>query len=317
MPTALPPPVFDPAAACPEVGHVRAGMAARDWSGVSALLNRLEPAARTGMVRLVADLPDVADFLRHVVARNPDDTLAASMLGAHLIKAGWNVRTAMRAKYVSREQFAAFHQMLGQAEQILIDAAARNPLEASVWVNRLISARGLELGISEVRRRYDQLARIDPHHLSGQQQVLQSLCPKWSGSWEQVHGFARECMLAAPEGSLNAVLVVEGHLERWLDAEGGDAGERYLNSAHARTEVYEAAHRSVWHRAFRRGYGWVGVQNTFAMVFSLMGDEPAAASQFAALGHLGTERPWDYLGDPGREIVKRRARAFAKAGAKR
>jgi hypothetical protein len=207
--------------------------------------------------------------------------------------------------------------MLAQAEQILIDAAARDPLEASVWVNRLISARGLELGGSEVRRRYDQLARIDPHHLPGQQQVLQSWCPKWSGSWEQVHGFARECMLAAPEGSLNAVLVVEGHLERWLDAEGGDAGERYLNSAHARTEIYEAAHRSVWHPAFRRCYGWVGVQSTFAMAFSLIGDEPAAASQFAALGHLGTERPWDYLGDPGREIVKRRARAFAKAGAKR
>lgn len=315
MPAAppLPTPVFDPAAAYPVVGQLRAAMAARDWSAVRLICAVPDPAARSRLVRIAGDLPDVGDFLRYVLAADPPDTLAASMLGGHLVGVAWTVRTAKRAQYVSREQFATFHRILAEAEQVLIDAAARDPAEPSVWVNRLISARGLELGLSEVRRRYDRLAELDPHHLPGQTQLLQSLCPKWSGSWPQLHGFARQSMLASPPGSLNAVLVVEGHIEHWLDL---DAGEdlRYLQSAEVREEIYEAAHRSVWHPAFRRTFGWVAVQNSFAMVFSLLGDEPAAASQFAALGQFGTEHPWGYLGDPVGEFVQRRARAFAAGG---
>lgn len=131
-----------------------------------------------------------------------------------------------------------------------------------------------------------------------------------------MHAFARECMLAAPEGSLNAVLVVEGHLERWVDLNGGSAGERYLRSGPVRDEIHEAASRSVWHPNFQRGYGWVGVQNTFAMVFGLMEDHQAAATQFVALGELATEDPWDYLGDPAEQFVRWRKQAMAAGVAK-
>lgn len=313
MPAASPP-VFDLAAVHPELHRLRGALAAADWAGIRAVVDAVpEPAGRTMLLRAAGETPGIEPFLRTVLARDPDDTAAAAMLGSHLIQAGWAIRTGARAQQVSPEQFRTFHEFLRRAEQALIDGAARDPADLAVWYQRLISARGLELGLSEVRRRYDRLAAYDPHHLPAQQQLLQSLCPKWSGTWEQTHTFARECMLAAPKGAPNAVLVVIGHLERWLD---DDDGGRYLAGPFARNEVYEAASRSVWDPGFRHGYGWVGVRSTFAMVFSLLGDEPAAAAEFAALGELASEYPWEYLGDPATEITKRRARAYAKAGAR-
>ena len=77
----------------------------------------------------------------------------------------------------------------------------------------------------------------------------------------------------------------------------------------ARLVLNEAADRSVRHPAFRRTHGWVRVTSTFAMAFALLDDRPAAAALFTALGDLGSDRPWDYLGDPGPTIVKYRKRA--------
>lgn len=41
-----------------------------------------------------------------------DDPVAGTLLGAHLIKEGWRIRTAARATHVSQEQFDAFHEHL-------------------------------------------------------------------------------------------------------------------------------------------------------------------------------------------------------------
>lgn len=325
MPSSLPSPDFDPAAAYPEVTPLREALQRHDWPAVRDIVAGVDAVGRSLLVQQgqihnlgtgdSGDDPKLERFLRDVVAQEPDDTLAAAMLGYRLISVGWEIRTANRASNVSREQFATFHDYLRRAEQVLIDAAARNPADPAVWVSRLVSARGLELGRSEVRRRYDRLARHEPHHLPGQAQLLQSLCPKWSGTWELVHDFARTCMVEAPPGSHNAVLVLHGHLERWLDLDGS-ADEAYLRSDAVQAEIREAAERSVWHPDFAHTFGWVDVRSYFAALFSLLGDETAAAREFAALGDLAARHPWDYLGDPAEELVKRRRRALRKGGAR-
>ena len=302
--------VFDPAAVITELQQLRAALARRDWTAARAVLDAAEPALRSYLISMGGVEVGVEDLLSYVLARDPDDGAAGAMLGSHLIKTGWAIRTGASAKHVSQEQFAAFHDWLRRAEQVLIEAAARNPSDCAVWVQRLTSARGLQLGLSEVRRRYDRLAAIDPHHLPGQLQFLQSLCPKWSGTWQQVHTFARECMLAAPPGSPQGMLVAKGHLEQWADRDGGEAGRLYLSAEPVRAELHEAAHRSVWHPQYR-DRGWVQTMSTFAMVFSLIGDEPAAATLFTSLGDHASEDPWNYLGDPAEQIRTRRARALA------
>jgi hypothetical protein len=242
-----------------------------------------------------AEADDLEDFLRYVVATDPDDTGAVAMLGMHLIKVGWNIRSAARAQYVSSEQFDSFHDWLRRAEVVLLDGVARNPADPALWVARLTSARGLELGLAETRRRYQKLAAIDPHHLPGQNQYLQRLCPKWSGSWETLHPWCREAMLAAPPGAVQGALVADAYIEHWLDLDDG-ADARYLESPPVRAEVYEAAQRSIFHPDFRRDYGWVQAASTFAMLFVLFDDRKSAAAAFRVLGDFGTEHPWHYFG---------------------
>lgn len=307
---------FDAAAAYPEIAAMRAALARRDWTACRVLLDAAAPALRTRLITDSADRDGIEDFLRYVLSGDPDDSAAAALLGYHLIRVGWKIRSGYRAQYVSDEQFRQFHEWLRRAEQVLIEAAARNPRDPAVWAARLVSARGLQLGLAEVRRRYDRLAAIDPHHLPGQLQLQQSLCPKWSGTWEQMFAFSRECMLAAPAGGAGAMILAEAHIERWLDHDQ-EQSDRYFRDPGVRAELLTAAERSVLHPGFAaRPYGWLGAANAFAFVFGEMGDRPRAAAMFAILGPFAEESPWHYLaGDPA-DIVRNR-RAIATLGVPR
>jgi len=306
---------FDPAAAYPEVAALQAALTARDWAVCRQVLDSAEPAARTDLVLICAEQPGLEEFLREAWQRDPADTAAAAMLGSFLTQDGWRVRTTSAAADVSRQQWEIFHERLRQAERVLVRAAARNPYDPAVWVCRMTTSRGLGLSLPETRRRYDRLSAAHPHHLPGQLSLVQQLCPKWGGDWAQLHQFARESMQAAPLGTHNAVVVVAAHLEQWLAGLDNTIGRGPGHLPAVAGEIYEAAQRSVWHPEFRRGFGWVRVMSTFAMAFSLLGDDRAAGSMFAALGPFASERPWSDLGSPARVIRGRREAGLRAVGA--
>ncbi|MEV6597926.1 hypothetical protein AB0M36_13760 [Actinoplanes sp. NPDC051346] len=307
--------VLDPAAAHPELTTLRDALARRDWWGCRAVLDGATPGARSGLLHWAAE-EEIGDFAQAVWEADARDNTAAALLGLRLIHTGWEIRSAARAQYVSRDQFERFHDYLRRAEAVLIDATARQPRDPALWVARLLTARGLSVGQAETRRRYDRLAAADPHHLPGQLQYLQSLCPKWGGSWERLHSWARESMLAAPPGALQGRLVAEAHVEHMIGLEQTDPAA-YLTDATVREELYEAAHRSVWHPDFRREPGWVGAASTFAMVFAVGRDHAASAPLFAMLGDLAAEHPWRYLEDDVVSTIKRYRRAALASGAVR
>jgi hypothetical protein len=311
MPAPLPAPDFDPAAAYPEVSKLRAALAGGDWPAVEAIFAGRDPDARTMLVGVAGEETGIEPLLLGVLADRPDHALAGTLLGAHLIRVGWRIRSAARAKYVSREQFAQFHDHLRRAEQVLIDVTARHPDDVAAWTQRITNARGLELGQAEARRRYDRLARLTPHHAAAQATLLQQFCPKWSGTWEKAFAFARECAQAAPEGGLSPVVIAEAHLERWLDFDSGGQREAYLRDPQVVGEIWQAGQRSVLHPAFTNRAGWVWVRSVFALMFSMTGQWAAAASQFTALGPLGSDYPWDYVGGAS-GFEKFRAEAYEK-----
>lgn len=313
MPAPLPAPTFDVAAAYPEVNDLRKALDAADWPAVQAVFADRDADGRTLLVGAAGDQVGTEPFLRRVYDSDPTDQLAGALLGNQLIRDGWRIRSAYRAKYVSRAQFEQFHDHLRRAEQVLIDVTARYPDDAAAWTQRITIARGLQLGQNEARRRYDQLARKHPHHAPAQAALLQQLCPKWSGDWDRAFAFARECAQAAPAGAPNAVLVAEAHLERWLDFDTQRERTAYLRSTPVVDEVMQAGQRSVLHPDFVDRPGWVWVRSTFALMFSLTEQWPAAASQFTALGNLGTEYPWAYV-DDAEGYTKYRAKAYAKGG---
>lgn len=311
--TSLPPPDFELASAFPEAGWLRQAAAARDWAAIRHYADGLPHGVeRAFLVRVVAEVPGVEHPLRELVGAAPDDVLALTLLGTREVELGWEIRSSARAQHVSREQFAGLHAHLRQAERLLIRATALDPSHDAAWAARLTTAMGLQLGQNEARRRYDRLAAYHPYHFTGQARLLQQLCPKWSGSWAAAHGFARECLLNAPEGALNGGLVAEAHLEHWLALSDGRERTEYLRQAHVHAELVEAAERSVLHPHHRPAYGWVTVQGVFAALFSLIGDTARAAAHFRALGNLASEYPWSYLGKPADAYTRHRAAALGR-----
>jgi hypothetical protein len=308
-------PVLDPAAAYPTIAALHAALDAKDWPAARELLDAAEPVERTLLLRACAGRDGVEGFLGEVVAADPADGAAAVLLASRLMTLGWAGRASWRS---GRKTAAALRERLVEAERLLVTAAARTPKDPAVWTARLTAARGLGLGQAEARRRWDRLAEIDPHHLPGQDELVQQLTPRWGGEWPQAHAFARVAADAAPLGAHHAVLIAQVHLEQALAEGGGTASgaRRHLASAPVLAEVSEAAARSVQHPDFRRSPGWVQVLSTFAMTFCLAGELRTAKAIFETLDGLGAEYPWHYLGDNAAGVIRsyRIRAAFARGG---
>ncbi|GKQ34311.1 hypothetical protein ALMP_08620 [Streptomyces sp. A012304] len=302
-------PTFDPYDNTPELIPLRSAAQAGHWPAVRAFFAGLDSADKVcAASSLLADIPGVENLLERAVAELPGDPLPRTLLAERYVHIGWGIRSAARAKHVSREQFDQFHAWLRRAEQILIDVCAEQPAYAPAWTVRLTTARGLELGQAETRRRYDRLSAHHPHHYRAQTQLLQQLCPKWSGSWEDAHGFAAECTKAAPDGSNTGALVALAHIEHWLDLDGG-SDSAYMRGIPVRDDLRFAAQVSVLHPAYRPDWSSVGAHSAFALAFSLGGHFADAAPHFAFLGDRASEFPWDYMSDKKAAFLKFRKSA--------
>ncbi|MFI1149070.1 hypothetical protein [Streptomyces sp. NPDC020817] len=312
-------PVFEPADRIPALTALRGHVHGRNWDSVAGSFAALtDEDDRALACRVVAEQQNAEPFLNQVMAGDPRDPLVRTLLADRLIQTGWGIRSGYRARHVSREQFQQFHAFLRRAEVLLIDVCAEYPDHALAWYLRVITSRGLELGPGETRRRYERLAEHHPHHYSGQQQLLQQICPKWGGTWESAHGFAEECAKAAPPGSPNGALVAVAQLEQYLELrekEGDRAAGTYLRTPGAHQALLDAAARSVLHPAARAdAYQLVGAHSAFAAAHCAAGRHAEAAAHFRALGDRASEFPWSYVGshDHEAEFVRHRKTALAK-----
>jgi hypothetical protein len=304
-------PSTDPFDNLPGLAALRTAAQTRDWAATQTFFSRLGSVDDLSTAcGLLADLDGVEDYLERAAADRPGDPLPRTLLAERYIRVGWAIRSDLGAEHVSRDRFEQFHDWLRKAERLLIEVCAEQPAYVPAWAARLITARGLELGQSEARRRYDRLAAAHPHHYRAQSLLLQQLCPKWGGTWEEAHGFARACATAAPNGSHSATLVATAHIERWLDLDAGE-DDAYMRGLPVRDDLRHAAEVSVLHRDHRPVWGWIGAHSTFALAFSLGGHFEDAAPHFAALGDRASESPWSYLPDWKSRFAKYRRTALA------
>jgi hypothetical protein len=292
---ALPPLVTDTAALWPAYGHFLAALKRYDWTACRAVLDAVSPVERTRLIRSGADEPGLEEWLRGVIRHDPRDGAAFALLGHHLTVVGWNIRSTSLAKDVSREQWQGFTEWLNKAEQVMIEGCARNPDDPAIWTVRLTSARGISLGIDEETRRYNRVAAIDEHHLPAQGDHLEQLYPKWGGSWEKAHGFARERMLAVPPGAPHGRLVAQAIVEHivWTDDKEKTA---YMDKA--RPELNEAAQRSIGHPSFVPGtYEADLTLGSFAFAFWVYDDIRSTANVFRQMGQRAALGPWNDASD--------------------
>jgi hypothetical protein len=299
---------FDQAAAFPELVELRESVRAADWTAIELFFAGLPDVDMTAFAaHVVAEVTGAEEFL----AELPPSPLARRLLAARLIAKAWEIRSAKRATHVRRDQFIGMRAQLLKAEPILLELTAEDPGDVVAWVFRLRSARGLEVGQSEARRRYDRLARFAPHSFAAQSQLVQQLCPKWSGSWEALHTFARECLDAAPAGSLSPAVVGEAHLEHFIELDGAEQ-TGYLRKVAVQQEIIAAADKSVLHPNFVGGYYWPRACGVFAVLFNKIGDHERAAACFRRLGdEVASEYPWQQLyAEPAAAFDSLRDKAF-------
>ncbi|MFF3063764.1 hypothetical protein ACFVQ3_04325 [Oerskovia sp. NPDC057915] len=291
------PPLFKTAETHPEIAALQAVAATGDWAAVTAHLEGMSPRDRDFALATVADVPGVEEKLERALSDEPHDPTIRTLLAERYVRIGWEIRSSARAEHVSGDQFAQFHDWLRRAERILVEVCAEHPSFAPAWDARLTTARGLELGHSEARRRYARLSATDPHSYSAQKALLQQLCPKWSGTWEEAHGFATECSASSPPGAPNGAVVALAHIEHWAELPAQE-DERYMKSPAVRDDLRRAAARSVLHPEHREDFRSVGAHNAFALAFLLGEHTQDAEPHLRAIGNRASGAPWDYVGDP-------------------
>lgn len=309
-------PDFDAVAAHPEMRDLRDAASAGTWSAIEAFFAEVaDPDARAFAQSVLSEVEGIEDVLDAQIDGAAGASLPAVLQAARHVRRGWDARSGQMAGEVSREQFDRFNDHLRRAEQLLIEVIAREPNNIDAWHWRMPTARGLELGLSEAQRRIDRVHRGSAHHYFAESHYLQQICPKWGGDWDRVHEFATACMTRSPAGTLSPVVVVQGHLERWIDLGGEQAGEDYLSQPRVVDEVTAAAYASVLHASYRPTYGWVEAHGYFAMFFSLVRRDSWAAVHFRTLGNFASDAPWKYFNDPAAAFNARRDLAFVAGGA--
>ncbi|MFB7946374.1 hypothetical protein ACFC6L_15815 [Kitasatospora phosalacinea] len=306
----------------PEVPGLDAALAAAtagDWHPAADLLAAAagDHALRTRLVGPLGENAAEDDaWLRAWRAERPDDADAAVVTVEALVQLAWNIRSSRRASEVSREQFQAFHRVLGEAEEAAKDAerlaADGDPLP--FYVQQPV-AMGLSWENSRYVALWSELTARDPLHFAGHQRALQYWCAKWHGSHELMHAFADAAVAGAPVGSLLTVVKLQAWDEQFRGAEDRNAAYRSpevlasVEAAEADLAAAEADPATAGAVAPRilSLHGWLAQFHTRA------GRGAEAIRHFRALGPHVTG-PWTDYDDPVHVFQLDRVIAAARSG---
>lgn len=308
-----PAPGFGDLSSLPEMEPIDAAIKAHDWTRAEAALAELDPSDAGFALMGIAEIDEVERLLESAVEPDSGSPWAATALAARWIVIGWSARGGAPASDVSPEQFANFHEWARKAELLLIDVCARHPSFTPAWATRLLTARALELGASEARRRYRRLAAHVPDDFWAQQQLLQHISAKWFGSDEAAAAFAHDTAAASPPGSHSGAILALHHIEMWLAAGAGAPGREYLRRPEVLDELRQAARHSVLHESHRMTALGVQAHSAFAMAFWLGWHHSDAAVHFRALDGRSTRFPWEYAVQDAAGLERVRTQVLAKA----
>jgi hypothetical protein len=302
---------FVPLAHVPHGATLRAARDAGDIRAVLAAAGTM--SAHDDVVAtlwaVAGHVPQDPRFTAEIEGADDGTPLSRTLRAARYVSVGWAIRSRARAEHVTAGQFEQFHDWLRRAERVLFDVCSEHPGYVPAWEVRITSARGLELGPGEARRRFDRLAALDPQVFAAQRAYLQQILPKWSGSWEDASRFVEECTASAAPGSLGPLLAVDLAIERWVD------GARVVPPAML-DRARQAAMRSVWHPEHVRTAATATAHANLALLFTLAQQHADAAPHFEALGDAPVEGMWGYY-DAQPEVPFRTQRDLAaKAAAK-
>ncbi|MGW5471367.1 hypothetical protein [Streptomyces chartreusis] len=276
---------------------------AGDWPAVKAALAPFDLGREQAVLGQLAVVDGVEEWIVRAADEDKGDKeLRATALlisGARHVSWGWDARTSARAVDVSREQWQTFYERLRIAEEHLLEAAELRPDWVTPWRHLLTSGRGMSLDDSVQEARLAAGLRRDPLNLDLHLEWVSHLQPRWGGEPGQALEFAQKAFAAAPDGHRLGCVVAMARIEEWVESDDRDC----LQQPRIRTELREAAERSILHHAYERRLGWQGDYNIFAMALSLAGSSKAS-NVFRELNGVITEWPWTFMADPEKAYAR-------------
>ncbi|WP_402371715.1 hypothetical protein [Isoptericola rhizosphaerae] len=303
----LGPPTFDRWVRYRELDELRTALEAGDASRLVRTFEALDTETASLAAWLLFESADLEGLVEEVLVDRPQDVLARTLLAGRHVVLAWEARSGARVQDVSADQLERFRAHLVRAESILSEVCAGAPDQVLAWELRLTTARGLGLGLTEARRRYDRIADLVPGHWRAQDAYLQQVLPKWGGSWERAEAFVAECAAAAPAGSPSRALVANLQVERWLATGDGT----FLDDATV-AELRLAA-REVLGPDAATGPATDAVHARLALLFTFAERSDDAAPHFAVLGTDPVPDGWEHLDDAAGWYARSRAQALGAA----
>jgi hypothetical protein len=297
------------AAADPDGDAVRAAALAGDWPTASAYLDAAGTHwdlrwQRLGHLANAASQDD--GFVKAWQVARPDDPSAALVHADALVALAWKLRGDKRAQHTTREQFDAFHRVLGESEAACRRAAELAPADPSPYIAQIPIAMGLGWSHERFQSLWAEIVWRAPFHFGAHLSALQYWCAKWRGSHELMHEFARQAAASAPPGDLLTALPLFAFFEQ----ENRDGNEDIYRLP-ATAAAVDAAWRVVaaapsWHHRLPE------VRHVLANALECSGRYAEAVEQFRLIGPFCGAVPWTYYGNSLKVFCGARARAVLR-----
>lgn len=188
---------------------------------------------------------------------------------------------------------------LTAAEEILYEVVTDRPAMADPWVTLLISGRGLQADLEEVRERFENAHSRAPFRPDACRQYLQSLTKKWNGSNVATFDFARWLEAEAPDGSPAREALPMAHIEKGLLEEGRANLATYLMQPEVVAELATGLLNFLQATSSPAPTEALGVLNAYALAISADGQSTArlVTETFARIDNRPTEFPWSIYAD--------------------
>lgn len=238
----------------------------------------------------------------------PEDPDAALVKAELCVDQAWEIRTAARARQVSRDQFQAFFALLEDAAPVIGTAAELNPADPVPWRIALTHALGSQAPRAVFDDYWAEAIARDPHHYGCHTAALQYLCAKWHGSHEEMFAFAESAADTAPPGSKLHALPLSAALEYEVLTAGpttASAGPDPFAPRVAAAVTRALALSAEYAPGSREAAGF---RNQLALMLLRQDRWHDALDTFRAIGTAATKYPWAYFGDdPRQEFLETRS----------
>ena len=192
-----------------------------------------------------------------------------------------------------------FVNQLSAAEELLYEVISERPALADPWVALLISGRGLQVDLDELRERFENAHSRSPFRPDACRQYLQGLTKKWGGSNVASFDLARWLEKSTPAGSPAREALPMAHVERGLLQYGTTELSTYLSQPEVVAELSNGLLEFLQTIGTPAPTLSLGVLNAYALAIEVVNPTTAglATETLARIDNRPTEWPWSVFAD--------------------